>query len=304
MSISIITQVSVLFILLSVGFICRKTNIITDDLIKGLSNIIINVCLPALIITSLNYKFDKGLFKNTLILLIVSFFIYIALLIIGYIFTKVLHIKNPKKGVYIFLLVFSNVGFMGFPIINIVYGNIGIFYSSFILLWFNLLLWTVGIILVNPKDKFKLKSVINPGIISLCIGLVIFIFSLKITKPIYLSLKSLANITTPLAMMVVGALLGSVKLKSLFKNLKLLTFVLLKLLIIPLLLVVVLKLFIIPDIIIGILVIIFSMPSAVNASIFSRRYDSDYILASKGVFLTTLFSIVTIPLIIYILSLI
>ncbi|MTI65544.1 MAG: AEC family transporter [Firmicutes bacterium] len=299
MSFAIITQVSVLFILLSVGFICRKINLITDDLIKGLSNIIINVCLPALIITSLNYKFDKGLFKNTLILLIVSLFIYIALFIVGYIFTKVLSIKNSEKGVYIFLLVFSNVGFMGFPVINIVYGNIGIFYSSFILLWFNLLLWTVGIILVNPKDKFKLKSVINPGIISLCIGLAIFIFSLKIPKPIYLSLKSLANTTTPLAMMVVGALLGSVKLKSLFKDFKLLTFVLLKLLLIPLVLLIVLKFFIIPDIIIGILVIIFSMPSAVNASIFSRRYDSDYILASKGVFLTTFFSIVTIPLIIY-----
>ncbi|MTI65543.1 MAG: AEC family transporter [Firmicutes bacterium] len=305
MSLSLIaSQVSVLFILLGIGLILKKVNLITDELNKGLSSLIIYATLPALIITSMNYEFSKDMFTNGMKVLGIGFFVYLFVLLLGFIFSKVFHIENPQKGVYLFLLMFSNVGFMGYPITEVVFGKIGVFYAAIFNIWFNILIWTLGVLLLNPKKKNNLnfKSLLNPGTISLFIGFFLFIFSLKLPKPLFMALDSLGKATTPLAMMVVGSLLGDVKISNIIKNKKLLIVSLLRLIIIPLTVLLLLLPFNLEETIMGVIVLIVSMPSAANAAIFARRYDSDYSLASQGVFITTLFSIVSIPLIIFIMS--
>lgn len=299
------TQVSVLFILLLIGFVLKKTNIMSDELGKGLSTLIIYATLPALVITSMNYEFSKDMLSNSLMILFIGFFIYSGTILLSILFTKIFHTQNPQTGVYKFLIIFSNVGFMGYPVVELVFGKIGVFYAAIFNLWFNVLLWTVGVFLVNSNDnKIRIKSLINPGTISVIIGFTLFIFSIKLPQPLYISLNKLGSTTTPMSMLVVGSLLGDAKFKEIFLNTKLIVISLLRLFIIPITILLILSLFDLNEMIIGIPVLICAMPCAANCAIFARRYDSDYRLASQGVFLSTLMSIFTIPLIIYLLSVI
>ncbi|WP_425447999.1 AEC family transporter [Dethiothermospora halolimnae] len=299
----VLNQAMVLFILLIVGFIIKKLKILTDEFNKGLSNLLINVTLPALIITSMNYKFSKEMFDNSILILIIGIITYIYMIIISKIFTKAFHTEEPQRGVYKFLVLFSNTGFMGYPILNSIYGEIGIFYGAIFNLLFNIMIWTVGVSFVNQEDKkISLRSLINPGIVSVIIGFSLFIFSIKLPNLLYTSLKSLGSTTTPLAMILVGSLLADAKFSDIFKNYRLFIITAIRLFIIPISLIFVLSLFNLPEIVIGVIVIVNAMPAAANAAIFSRKFESDYRLASQGVFLTTLLSIGTIPVILLLLT--
>lgn len=296
---SIITQVSVLFILLLIGFILKKINIMTDELGKGLATLIIYVTLPSLIITSMNYKYSEEMFGNTIKIFIIGFLIYSVAIIIALIFTKAFKINNPQSGVYKMLIIFANVGFMGYPVVEVVFGKVGVFYAAFFNLWFNILLWTLGVLFVSSDNKkINLKSIVNPGSVAIILGFTLFIFSIKLPDVLYIPLRKLGDSTTPMSMLVVGSMLGDAKFKEVFMNYKLFVVGFLRLIFIPTLLMIVMSKLNLPSIVKGVPIIIMCMPSAANAAIFSRKFDSDYRLASQGVFLTTLFSIFTIPLII------
>ena len=287
---SVLNQAAVLFILLIVGFILKKIKIITDEFGKDLSQLILTITLPALIITSMNYEFSKEMFNNSVLILLFGILAYIFMIIVAMIFTKLLHTKEPQKSIYKFIIIFSNTGFMGYPILDSIFGEIGVFYGAIFNLLFNILLWTLGVILVSPVDerKINLKTLINPGVISVVTGFTLFLLSIDIPYVIYQPLKLIGNTTTPLAMMLVGSLLGDAKFREVFSNYRLIIIAGLRLLIIPVALLLILSLFNLPEIVTITLVIVCGMPSAANAAIFARRYDSDYLLASQGVFLTTL----------------
>ncbi|MBS4538305.1 AEC family transporter [Clostridium sp. D2Q-11] len=294
---SVLSQVSVLFILLIIGIVLRKVNILNDTLGKGLSNLIIYATLPALLITSMNYDFSPEMLNNGLLILAIGPLVYIFVGLIAYLYVKINKIENPEKGIYLFITIFPNVGFMGYPVVEVVFGKIGIFYAALFNLWFNILLWTLGIILVSTKEKTKinLKMLLNPGTISIAIGLSLFLFSVKLPGPIYDSLNSLGGTTIPLAMLVIGSMLGESSVHGVLKNKLLIGSTFVRLILMPLPLLIVLSLLPLPTIVVGTAAIVMAMPSAANAAIFARRYDSEYKLASEGVFLSTLLSIITIP---------
>lgn len=310
----VLNQVIALFILLIIGFIVKRYGIITDELNKGLSNLIIKVTLPALLITSMNYRFSQEMFNNSMLILLVGTITYVFMMAIAGLFTRIFKSEEPQKGVYKFLIIFSNTGFMGYPILHAVYGEIGVFYGGVFNLLFNIFLWTLGVILVTPnivsKDQigatekriFNYRSLINPGIISVIIGFGLFVFSIQIPSVIYNPLKSLGDTTTPLAMVVVGAMLGDGKFKEIISNYKLMAVSFIRLIMIPVAMILILPLFNLPEIVLGTLVIVCGMPAAANTAIFARLYNSDYKLGSQGVFVTTLLSVITIPLMILLLT--
>ncbi|WP_130805757.1 AEC family transporter [Senegalia massiliensis] len=295
---TVLSQVLVLFILITIGVILRKFNIINDSLGKGLSNFIVYATIPSLLITSMNYDFSKEMLSNGVLVLAIGPFAYVFAMLVGYIFTKIKHIENPDRGIYQFATIFPNGGFMGFPIVAVVYGEIGIFYSGLFNLWFNILLWTLGMILSTPnKNKnINFKMLINPGTIAITIGIVLFLFSIKLPTPLFQALDSLGNTTIPLAMVVIGSMLGESNIKNVISNKLIVITTFLRLIIIPLPLLFILNLLPLPKIVIGIIAITMSMPVAANAAIFARKNNSNYKLASELVFLSTLCSIATIPI--------
>lgn len=300
----VLEQSIILFLLIVIGFIARKRNIITDERIKGFSDFVLKITLPLFIIVSMDKDFSKDKIIFSGMILIISIFTYSFKIILSKIFIKYTNVLDIQKGVYRFLIIFSNSGFMGYPISYAIYGDDGIFYAAMLNIAYNAMVWTFGVKLLNSdaegEEGVIKELILNPGIFSVFIGLILFLTPLKLPNIIFEPMKMVGDMTTPMAMIVVGGILGGTKIGSAFKNKKLVLAAFIRLLFIPLFILLVLLPFNLPKIVLGITVIIDAMPCAANTAIFARKYDSDYCLASQGIFLSTLMNIVTTPLILYI----
>lgn len=301
---NVLDQSIILFLLIVIGFITRKKNIITDETIKGFSEFMLKVTLPLFIIISMDKDFSKDKIVFSGLILFISIFTYIFKILLSKVFVKRINALDVEKNVYRCLIIFSNAGFMGFPIAYTIYGDDGIFYAAMLNIAYNISIWTIGARLLNveganQEDGLK-KLIFNPGIFSVFIGLILFVTPLTLPRLLYEPMNMVGNMTTPMAMIVVGGILGATKIGSAFKNKNLIIVSLIRLIFIPIFILLLLLPFNLPKIVLGITVIIDAMPCAANVAIFSRKYGSDYSLASQGVFLSTLMNIVTTPFILYI----
>lgn len=297
---NIITQVLILFIYVLIGFIITKINIIDKRTINGISSLVIKVLLPSLILSSMNgQNFNLETLKNSYYLIIIGFFYYSFAFF--YSSNLVKYIFKSDWNLYILLMVFANVGYMGYPIVKSFFGETGIFYAAIYNFSHGIFLWTIGISLMkNSNNNFKIhfKFLLNPGMISIILGFLFFIINFKIPQVIYIPMKNLGDACTPLAMMVIGSTFNEINLKSIFKKD---VFILanIKMLIIPMILFIILSFIDIDNIVKGIIILISSMPCGANSVIFAKEYNKNYHLATRAVMFTTMFSVLSLPLILF-----
>lgn len=294
---SVFNQVEILILMMAVGVILRKLNIITDQVNKGLSYILVNVTMPFLIINSFNFSFSKSMLQKGIMIFLYSLVIHIFLIILS----KITYFKFPqdKKKVMKFATIFSNCGFIGYPIVAGLYGKVGVFYTSIYTIPFNIFLWSYGTLLFTDKNDeniFK-KVFLTPPMIALFIGLIMFFFSLKLPNPIIKTAESIGNMTTPLSMFVIGAMLADVKLKEIFSGISVYYVNLIKLIVAPLIVFLFLNALGVQKTVLDICVILTAMPSGTIVGVFAENYGGDKKIASKCAFLSTILSVFTIPLI-------
>lgn len=302
---SIINQILVLFIVLFLGYFIRKRNIIDEHSSKKISSLVVNVTAPFLIIGSMTRKTNLGS-KEILGILSISVIVYICMFLMTFIVPKLLRVEKNNLGVYKFMIMFSNVGFMGFPVVSSIFGQEAIFYASIYNLPFYGLVYTLGIYFVsmNNKDrmKFQFKKMLNPGVCAVLIGLFIFSFKLTLPYAVTETIKMMGGLTTPLSMIVIGSSLANVQIKNIFSNVRLYIYSFLKLFVFPVIIFIIIRNFGFNEIMTGVPVIIMGMPVAANAVILSKEYGGNDNLAAEGVFISTMLSIITIPLLVYLLS--
>ena len=304
----VISQILSLFLLILLGFILRKLDFINEKINKGLSNILVDIALPALIITSMMVEINTELINYVKIFTIITAVIYTLIIIITELIGKFMNLSLPKNTVFKFILVFGNVGYMGIPVITSIFPESGIILNSIKIIFFNVLVWTYGVYLFNRKSdenyNFKYKSLFNNGVIAIIIGFFLLFTGLRPPGFITGSLEMLGNITFPVSMLVIGSSLVNANFKKLFADKNLILLTLLRLIIYPLITLLVLSFFKLEPIIYQVSVLLVAMPSAAQVVLFAEKFDGDNNYASEGVFITTLFSIITIPLFIYLLTLI
>jgi predicted permease len=295
---SIINQVMILFLIMLVGYAARKKNVINGPTNRGLSEMLLGITLPAMIIVSFQYSFSKEMLIKAGILLVISFVIHLTLVFIS----KPLYYRLPKNenSILRFITIFSNCGFMGYPIVGSIYGKIGIFYTAIYNIPFNLLMFTMGVMLFTHEKNQKSigREIINPSMISIFIGLLFFMFSIKLPYPIYKTLDLIGSTTTPLSMMVIGSMIAEIEFKNVFSGTIIYYGAFVRLILTPMIVFIVLKLCGITGMNLGIPVIISGMPAAANSAIMAQKYGADHLLASRFVFVTTIISVITIPFII------
>ncbi len=295
----ILQKVLVLFVILITGFTARKFKVFGEEATTGLNGILIRILLPALIINSMQKPFTPELFKQSGIILLISFVYYAAVFLLSWIFVKTLKPAPHSSGAYRFMVMFSNVGFMGFPIIKAVLGPEYLFYASVFNLPFNLLTFTVGIMLLNENNhhfQVNLKQMINPGSVAVIIGFVLFLTSYRLPDFVGESIHLLGETTIPLSMFLIGALLAKGNLMKLFSHWRLIILSIVRLLFIPLLLWFSLIPFLKVEIV-RVLVLISAMPAAASTPILAEAYGGDGQIGALGVFVTTLLSVATIPIV-------
>ncbi|WP_291636261.1 AEC family transporter [Clostridium sp.] len=294
----LLNQVIVLFIIMSVGFYAKKKRYLNNAVDTGMSELLINITLPFMIVTSFNIQYQAEMISNAQKILMYSFIIHIGLIFIS----KMLFFKLPKnkQQVFRFITIFSNVGFMGYPVLESIYGSIGVFYAAIFNIPFNLLVWTVGVMLYTGEKDFKSmrKAMANPALIAVFIGIILFAFSIRLPLTIETSLKLVGSTTTPLSMLVVGSMLAEMKIKDIFSDISIYYATLVRLLVVPMIVYVVLKLIKADELLLNICVILQAMPAAVSAAIIAEKYGGDNLLASKCIFITTIISGITIPIVI------
>ncbi|MEF9951319.1 MAG: AEC family transporter [Clostridium sp.] len=293
----ILDQIIILFLVMGVGFVAGKKNVITQEVNYGLSKILINITLPFMIVASFSFEFSSEMLHTAMLILAISMVIHLALTLIS----LVLYRKNEDsvRKVLRFVTIFSNCGFIGFPVVGSVFGSEGIFYTAIYNVGFNVFVWTVGVMIFKGKGNKDYKKVIlNPGIISVTIGMIIFIFSIKLPFAISETISLIGSMTSPLSMIIVGVSLCTVRFKEVFSDISLYYASFIRLLAIPFIVFVVLKAMGFDSMLLGIPVLVCAMPAAANTVTFAQIYNGDVQCASKATVITTILSAFTIPLII------
>lgn len=193
---------------------------------------------------------------------------------------------------------------MGYPVLGSIYGKIGILYASVFNIPYNFFAWSFGVMLFSrEKDSKSLKKVLlNPGILAVFIGVFLFMFSIKLPKPIYSTFKLVGDMTTPLSMIIIGVMISEIRFKKVFEEASIYYASFIRLILVPALTFLILSLINADPMLRNIAVAVEAMPAAALSAILAQAHDKKPEFASQAVFITTLLSVVTIPLVLSLLE--
>lgn len=292
----LLQQMTVLFIIMIIGYFSARKGILDERTCGQLSALVVNVANPALILSG---SLESGQVQGTKLLAVLGLAagLFVVLIGITWVVPSIIRIPRDKAGIYRVMSVFSNIGFMGFPVVQAMYGSEALLYASLFVIPYNLLIYTYGIAVLGEKSGFSLKKVCNIGVVSCIVSAAIALLHLELPDFAGQTITYISSLTAPLSMMIIGASMLGVQAKTLFGDKKLLGFTFIKMLVIPILGVLALKPFIKDEVILGICMVVLATPVGNMTAMLAQRYDGDFPLASRAVALTTICSVLTIPLV-------
>lgn len=286
-----------LFCLIIVGILSKKIGIINEIGRKSLSDLLINVILPCNIVHSFmgDTRISGEFLQNCILMISLSAAIQLTA-IYG---SKLIFRKFPpnQKSVLSYGIICSNSSFIGLPIAESLFGDLGVMYTSVFQIPIRFTMWTSGLSLftsVNKRDAFR-KLIKHPCIISIFIGLIMMVRPLPLPFFLNNTILAVSKCTTPVSMFVIGSILADAPVKSLFSK-PVLYYTILRLIAFPALVYIVLLPFQLGNIFLNICLLMTGMPAGSTASILADKYGCDAAFASQLTFSSTLFSILTIPL--------
>ena len=294
---AIIQQVVIMALLAGVGFACRKLALLDESCTKKLSTIVLNFSTPMVILVSYQKPFDP----DTLNTLMISFLIAIISYVIAFVLVPLIVRSKNKDGQVVerFSCLYSNCAFMGIPLIQGVYGADGVFCLTAYVTMFNLCAWTHGVVMMKggkPNIKQLLKSLLSPCIIITVLGIILFLCNFTLPSVILETAQHLAVINTPLAMMIAGSTIATVKLIPALKKPRLYYTCFVKLILLPALLMAICLIFRIDTTIAGVNILATACPAAAMCTMFSLLYDRDAGYSAEIFAVSTILSMVTLPL--------
>lgn len=292
------TQVAVLYLVVLVGFVCDRAKIYTEKTAKATIDLLLYIIGPCLLVNSF-LSIERS--RETVREFFVSFALAFATHIIGIVLTlPFFRKKDLKDPVYKFASVYGNTGFMALPLAQAVLGAKGVFLCSNGVIAYNVLVFTHGVkIMQNGKEKTNLlKLVLNPGVISVIIGLPLFLLKVKLPFVIGEPIRLIGSLNTPVAMLIFGTYLSKTKFSSMFKNGKIYLTAVLKLIVMPLACILIYALCGIRGALLVASAITASVPSANYTFMFASKYGKDAQTASQTVALVSAVSILTMPVMI------
>lgn len=300
-------EMLVLYSIALLGFLVKKFRILNEHTNDVLTQLILYITLPALILFSLDIPFSITMAREFLWLVSMSAYVLVFSIFIAIWMRSRSQLSHQQKSVYEGLIIFGNQGFIGYAVSFILLGEQGIVYLTMFNLCYLVLIWTYGIYLFsNETDIINRKTIfLNPGILATMTGLMLFLLPIHLPEIVSKSLGSIGNMTIPLSMMLIGCLCAKVTTKDLAhlaRSTYLWKVAITRLVLIPLLLLP----FVfssVPFSLLIIAVVVSGMPSAPTISLYAQKYGGDPFFASLGVLITSVLCIVTIPFLYFIVGL-
>lgn len=298
----IVTQMLMIFGIVLVGLASAKRNLWAGELDRKLSVFILNVSMPALILASVMGKDLEFEASEVLTLSLVAVVNYVILIGMACLIPKIWHVNLSRQGLARFMLAFGNVSFIGYPVCDAVFGPKAVFCASVLNIPFNLLIFTIGVSFVNggkARSAFSPKLVFSPCVVASLIAVVIALMGISVPAPVGQWFHLLGDLTTPCALLIIGSSLSHIPVRDMLGNRFAYAISLLRLIVLPLVVGVVLRLMGVDRFVANVAVVLSAMPIATNGIMLCLQYGKDERVMTQGLFLSTLFSVVTIPLIAY-----
>ena len=290
-------QVIIVFILIAVGFILKKSKMLDESGLKQLTNILLMIVTPCVLISSYQREFIPEHAMNLLAAALFTVLIHIVMIVISTIIYRPEETKRYR--INIFSAVYSNCGFMAIPLLTAVLGADGVFYGASYLAIFNICYWTHGVYLYtgDRKSLSLKKAFLNPGVIGTLLSLALFFCRIKLPDILLSPVEYLAGLNTPLAMIVLGAYLADINLLKTLKKLSIYTVSLLRLIVFPIIAILLAKVMHLDETVATAVLISAACPTATVTTLFAAKFGLDAGYASEIVSFTTVLSVITIPLI-------
>ncbi len=309
----VLAKVAAVFLMVLIGYGAGKLNWLPIVSSKYLSTIVINIAAPCVVIYSMGQQELNSKNISTMFLIFgLAFAMYLLAWLISIITVKVMKINIAEQGVYKNFLIFTNNAFMGFPVAYALFGSEGMFLMVLANVMMPIFVYTLGVhnLRKSVQDESKpgeisrvriigqrLKEMINPPVVSTLIGIVIFLLQIPIPAVINDVLDMVGATMAPLCMIVIGLQLTESSPKQVMTNHKLIIVSFLRLILIPALIFIPLFIFNVDPLVICIMTLNAMLPCSAICVALAQEYKNDVKLAAEGTFLTTLFSIATIPVI-------
>ncbi len=294
----ILNQTIIMLVLILVGILCSKTKIISQDTNRQLSSLVLQVVNPVVILMSFQTDYRPELAKNLLITFGLSAAAFVIMITVSYILVR----SKPQRDTAIerFASTYSNCGFMGIPLMNALFGAEGVFYLTAFITVFNISVWTHGVILISGEKNLKqaIKVLYSPTIIAIALGIIMFFAQIKIPSVPAQALQFIADMNTPLAMLVSGITISQTNVIKLLKKPRIYYICLLKLIVIPLILMTGLTLLDIDEKVRMTVLVAAAAPPAAMCTLFALRYGKNSLYSSEIFAAGTVLSVATLPAIV------
>lgn len=296
----LLNQMIKFFLIMTLGYFLLKKNFTDIEFNKRLSRILLNITLPALILNSVLTQTERPAAVSVLSVFLTALLVYLFLPLAGVFVAHFFPADKKQKNLYAFMTAYSNIGFMGFPIIDALYGSTAVLYTAIFNIMFNLSCYTLGTAIMTRNSKtstrINLKHLVNPGFLLSLASIVVYFINPSFPKALTDTVAAIGSITTPLSMLLIGSTLATNSVKEIFSDRLLYLYTVFRQIVLPLVSLGLIHLLIKDELIRNVTCVMMLMPVANSCVMFANEYSADEKLASKSVFLTTLLSILTIPL--------
>lgn len=284
-----------IFVLTGVGYILRKLNIISADSRAGLTNLVIDVVLPCNIIYSFMIKLTHKVIMAGIEILVISIIIQIMCYFLGYVLYR--KTSPEQEKVLKYGTICSNAGFLGNPLVEGIYGSMGLMYASIYLIPQRICMWSAGVsCFTGAKGKNVVRKVLtHPCIVAVMIGLVIMGFQIQLPDFAGSTIKTISGCTTTLSMIVIGGILAEIDIKTVISKLNI-YYCIIRLVIMPGLVLAGCALFKVDPLVTAVSTVLAGMPAGSTTAILAAKYNCDEKFAVRIVFLSTVLSLITIPI--------
>lgn len=304
-------QMFILAVAIIMGFVARKTKLMDDRFDTMLSRLILTITMPCMIIGAVICRESLPDAVTIWQIVLYSWLAYALILVIAFIAPRLMGLNSSQRGAYSFMITFANTGFIGFPVCGALFGETAILYAAIFNIPFNVLVFTVGILMLSKKDentsvfaqlKGCLKNLKSPCLIACIVALILALLNVCNTGIIGEAIDKVGSMTTPAALLIVGSTIAKAPFRSLVNQWRPYVLAFLRLLFVPLSVWLAFRNIVTDPIILGVLVVTSGMPVASNGTLLSLLYGGDIDSISRGTFLTTVLSLITIPILVAIIA--
>ena len=299
MELALITaqQVAVLFLLIGTGMVAVKTGVLKLENKQALSNLLVYIIVPAMVVNSYRMEFSAQILRN----LLAAFGMSVLSVLLGTVITLLLTARKTgnRMPIFRFACIFSNAAYMGFPLISALFGSEGLLYASAYVTVFNILLWTLGYGLVSGGSSVKevARSLVRtPVLYAIVVGLGIYLLQIPLPTLITQPLELLAGVNTPLSMLITGMLIAAGDVRSIVTDKHIWKLASVRMLLIPAATLALFGVLGFHGTAAQVVTLLECCPAAAITSVFAVQFGHDEHFAAGSVVLTTLLSIVTLPL--------